>query len=102
MDDSPGSISHIINRGVSLVQVINRFIHETIWPSKELIIIIILALNIFYLTLHICAKLDQQIPEEFIQNLYKSHSCPFSSVFDWPLRAVTWERIKQMLNFTAN
>ena len=88
----------------SLLRVIIHLIHQLTWPSKDLLIIILLSLNIFFLTYYMCAKLDQNLPQEFIQNLYKSHSCSFSSSLfaQWPLSEITWEKLIQKLNFTSN
>lgn len=96
------SLDSIKHAGTYALQLIIRFIQEKLWPSKELIIIILLSVNIFIISYHICAKIDQSLPEEFFQNLYKSHSCSFSSLFDWPLKELTWEKLIQKLNFTAN
>ena len=98
------SFDYFRNVSRSLLRVIIHLIHEIIWPSKDLIIIMLLSVNILFLTYFMCAKLDQNLPQEFIQNLYKSHSCSFSSSLfaQWPLSEITWEKLMQKLNFTAN
>ena len=98
------SFDYFRNVSRSLLRVIILLIHEIIWPSKDIIIILLLSVNILFLTYFMCAKLDQNLPQEFIQNLYKSHSCSFSSSLfaQWPLSEITWEKLIQKLNFTAN
>ena len=100
------SFDYFRNVTRSVLRVIIRLIHQVTWPSKDIIIIILLSLNIFFLTYYMCAKLDQNLPQEFIQNIYKSHSCSLpssSSLFaQWPLSEITWEKLIQKLNFTSN
>ena len=88
----------------NVIRTVQRvIIQEISWPSKDFLIILLLSINIFFLSYFMCAKLEQGLPQDFIQNLYKSHSCSYSSVFtEWPLSELTWEKLIQKFNFTAN
>jgi hypothetical protein len=100
--DSRFSLANIKRISLVSLEILIQIIKEKLWPSFDFIIIMMLSSIIFLLSYHICSKVDQQLPAAFIQNLYKSQSCSFSTLFDWTFIELTWQNLIQKLNFTAS